>query len=111
MTTIISDDEIKLTPANLNIGPVKGLGYSFSSNAQKTNKGLDIRFAAGAVSIEDDLDNSVVVTLKSRPTIEIKPISQLDGDNNVANGDGKILIDEKYLSPYIDVELHFQIYD
>ena len=95
MRNIFSDDEIKLTPQSLKMAkPTKGLGYSFSSNAQKLNNGLDTKFAVGAVSTDDDLNTPVVVTLESRPTIQIVPSSQKTDDINVAIGDGKILIDK-----------------
>ena len=91
---IFSDDEIKLTPKSLKMAkPPKGLGYSFSSNAQKLSNGLDTKFAVGAVSTDDDLNSPVVVTLESRPTIQIVPSSHKTDNINVANGDGKIIID------------------
>ena len=94
MKYILSDDEIKLTPKSLKMAkPPKGLGYSFSSNAQKLNGGLDTKFVVGAVSTDDYLDKPVVVTLESRPTIQIVPSSHKTDNINVANGDGNTLID------------------
>ena len=102
---IFSDDEIKLTPKNLEMAkPLKGLGYSFSSNAQKLNGGLDTKFVVGAVSTNDYLDKPVVVTLESRPTIQIVPSSHKTDNINVANGDGNTLIDtNKNLKPYTNI--------
>ena len=89
-TILILDLEIKLTPTKLNIHqPMKGLGYSFSSNSQKLKEGRLTKFAVGVVSGIDDSDAPSVVILESRPTIEIIPSSQPAKDNNIANDNGK----------------------
>ena len=85
--------EIKLTPQKLKINqPMKGLGYSFSNDAQKLENGRFTRFAVGAVSTDDTIDNSAVILLESRPTIEIIPSSQRTSDNNIANDEGNMQI-------------------
>ena len=73
---------------------MKGLGYSFSNDAQKLGNGRFTRFAVGAVSTDDIIDNSAVILLESRPTIEIIPSSQRTSDNNIANEEGIILIND-----------------
>ena len=87
---LILDLEIKLTPKKLNIHhSMKGLGYSFSNNAQKLEDGRSTKFVVGAVSGRDDSDIPSVVILGSRPTIEIIPSSHSAKDNNIANDNGK----------------------
>ena len=94
MTIVFLDVEIKLTPQKLKIKqPINGLGYSFSNDAQKLGNGRFTRFAVGAVSTDDIIDNSAVILLESRPTIEIIPSSQRTSDNNIANDEGNKPID------------------
>lgn len=71
---------------------MKCLGYSFSNDAQKLSNGRFTRFAVGAVSTDDIIDNSAVILMESRPTIEIIPSSQRTSDNNIANDEGNMLI-------------------
>ena len=93
MIIFVQDVEIKLTPQKLKINqPLKGLGYSFSNDAQKLGNGHFTRFAVGALSTDDIIDNSAVILLESRPTIEITPSSQRTSDNNIANDEGNMLI-------------------
>ena len=71
---------------------MNGLGYSFSNEAQNLDNGRFTRFAVGAVSTDNIIDNSAVILLESRPTIEIIPSSQRTSDNNIANDEGNMLI-------------------
>ena len=90
MIILVLDVEVKLTPQKLKINqPMKGFGYSFSNDAQKLENGRFTRFAVGAVSTDDIIDNSAVILLESRPTIEIIPSSHSAKDNNIANDNGK----------------------
>ena len=55
--------------------PIKGFGYSLSSNAQKLNSGRSTRFGVGAVSDMSSSASPVTTIFESRPTVAIHPDS------------------------------------
>ena len=75
----IVERPITITPRNYEF-PIKGFGYSFSSNVKDMNGDTTPEFAIGAVSIDGE---PVALLVRSKPTIYIKADSKAIMSSNI----------------------------
>ena len=87
----ISETPLIIRPSSAKFDlPIKGFGYSFSSNVKDMTGDQAPNFAIGAVSSEGE---PVALLLRSRPTIAIKSMSiasiTVDGKSTVIEANQK----------------------